>query len=561
MTLRSPHMARSFVCDWLLFSFAVYLSLASIGFCETAIQFSDVTSQTGIDFRHTDGSCGKYYIVEAMSAGLALFDYDNDGDVDIYLLNGTALCDSDLPAPTNALYRNDGNWRFTDVTKQAKIGGRGYSLGVAIGDYDNDGNPDVYVNNFGENVLYRNRGDGTFEDVTKSAGVANGNRVGAGVSFLDIDADGDLDLYAANYIEFSRNKHVPRTQRGVPIYGSPIDYTFDADTLFRNNGDGTFTDISEQSGISVKASPSMGMVCADYDSDGDTDIFIANDGQANFLFQNNGAGKFREVGLIGGFAYDMNGKVHASMGVDCADFDNDGHLDFHVTSFQGELASLYRNVSGLLLEDATNRLQAGLGTRLPVTWGNGFADFDNDGDRDIFIACGHLNDKLDLYDKTSTYLTPNVVLEQRNGRFLDVSKHAGNGLAVRSSSRGAAFDDLDNDGDIDVVILNSRQAPTLLRNDSTTKKHWIQVQLIGTKANRDAVGSRVTVSAANGNQTAEVHSGRGYQSHFGSRLHFGLGNHQRADQIRIQWLGGDVDVLNNVHSGQIITIREGSTKK
>lgn len=537
-----------------------FFLIPSVGFCVSPIQLRDVTSQTGIEFRHTDGGCGKYYIVEAMSAGLALFDYDNDGDIDIYLLNGVSLCDANQRKSTNALYRNDGNWRFTDVTKRANVGGNGFSLGVAIGDYDNDGNPDIYVNNFGQNVLYRNLGDGTFDDVTQQAGVSNGNRVGAGASFLDIDADGDLDLYVANYIQFSLEKHVPRTQQGVSIYGSPIDYPFAADTLFRNNGDGTYSDISEQSGVGKKASPSMGMVCADYDSDGDTDVFVANDGQANFLFQNDGSGRFKEIGLLGGFAYDMNGKVHASMGVDCADFDNDGHLDFHVTSFQGELATLYKNVSGLLLDDATNRMRAGLGTRLPVTWGNGFADFDNDGDRDIFVACGHLNDRLHLYDKTSSYQTPNVLLEQQNGQFRDVSKQAGTGLRVRSSSRGAAFDDLDNDGDIDVVILNSREVPTLLRNDSNTDNHWIEIRLIGVTTNRDAVGSRVTVSAANQKQIAEIHSGRGYQSHFGSRLHFGLGKQKTVDEIRVQWMGGGFDVLHNVPAGRIITIRQGNSK-
>jgi hypothetical protein len=538
---------------------AVGCSLISASVCaDHPIQLRDVTSETGITFRHTDGGSGRYYIVEAMSAGLALFDYDMDGDVDIYFLNGAHLRDTQAKAPPrNTLYRNDGGWKFTDVTDEARVGDTGHGLGVAVGDYDNDGDPDLYVNNFGPNVLYRNNGDGTFTDATRQAGVGNGDCVGAGASFFDMDGDGDLDLYVANYVEFSFEKHVPRTKQGYPIYGMPADYSADPDTLFRNNGDGTFTDVSADSGIAAHAAPGMGMVCADYDEDGDTDVFVANDGQANFLFQNDGAGRFTESGLLSGFAYDMAGRVHASMGVDCADFDNDGRLDFHVTSFQHELATLYKNIGGGLLEDVTHLTAAGSGTRPPVTWGNAFVDFDNDGDRDIFIACGHLYDKLHHFDMTTTYDTPNILLENLgNGRFRNVSDQCGDGMAVKLSSRGAGFDDLDNDGDVDAVILNSRREPTLLRNESVTGNHWIGIRLRGVKANRDGVGARVEVTAGDLIQTDEVHSGRGYQSHYGTRLHYGLGKHRRVDRIRTQWIGGGVDVLEDVPVDQVITVTE-----
>ena len=307
-----------------------------------------------IGFRHHDGSGGRYYIIEAMSAGLALFDYDRDGDIDIYFLNGAPMPGTRADTkPRDALYRNQGNWQFTDVTQQAGLGDTEHGLGVCVGDYDNDGDADLYLNNFGPNVLYRNNGDGTFTDATAQAGVQNGNRVGAGATFLDIDADGDLDLYVGNYIKFRFEQHVPRTRQGYPIYGSPIDYEPDADTLYRNNGDGTFTDISAESGIAAHAGPSMGLISADYDDDGDVDVLIANDGQPNFLFQNDGTGRFQEAGLLSGFAYDGVGRVHASMGVDGGDFDNDGRLDFHVTSYQNEQATLYRNLGGGLLEDVT----------------------------------------------------------------------------------------------------------------------------------------------------------------------------------------------------------------
>ncbi len=523
------------------------------------ILLNDVTEQTGITFRHTDGGSGKEYIVEYVSAGLALFDYDRDGDVDVYFLNGTPLKGTrmDVP-PRNALYRNDGNWKFTDVTRQAGVGDTGHGLGVAVGDYDNDGDLDLFVNNYGPNVLYRNNGDGTFTDATEAAGVAGGNKVGAGACFLDVDKDGDLELYVCNYVKFSYDKHVSRTRMGYPISPSPRDYLPDPDTLYRNNGDGTFTDVSVESGIGAHAGPAMGMICADYDNDGDTDIFVGNDLEANFLFRNDGTGKFEEVGLIAGLAYDLAGRPHGTMGVECGDFDNDGLLDFHVTSYQTEIATLYKNLGDCVFEDVTFAKRAGIGTRAPVTWGNGLVDFDQDGDRDLFIACGHLNKHVEKYDDVATYLTPNVLLaNDGRGNFTNVSDRSGNALAIRASSRGAGFDDLDNDGDVDVVILNSGGPPTLLRNDSPTGNHGVQIRLQAVKTNRDGVGARVKVVAGDLTQVDEVHSGRGYQSHFGMRLHFGLGKRDRVDRIEVRWIGGGVDVLEGVAADRCLTITEG----
>jgi hypothetical protein len=526
------------------------------------ICLTDVTGKSGITFKHMDGSSGRHYIVETVSAGLALFDYDNDGLIDIYFLNGAPLKGTGISAiPVNTLYRNLGRWRFQDVTKASGLGDTGYGLGVAVGDYDNDGDPDVYLNNYGPNVLYRNNGDGTFTDVTKTAGVDAGHQVGAGACFLDIEGDGDLDIYVANYLEFSYDTHETTLYNGYMTYRGPVHNRPLPDILYRNNGDGTFTDITRQAGIANHAGWGMGIVCADYDNDGDTDIFIGNDVAENFLFKNNGKGVFEEVGLITGTAYTADGSPSASMGVDCGDYDNDGLLDFEVTSYQQELATLYRNLGDDFFEDVTQRTGAAAGTLPMVTWGVGFVDFDNDSYRDLFIACGHLQDNIDKYDDVTSYLQRNILLSNTGqGTFTDISLAGGPGMAVKLSSRGAGFDDLDNDGDVDVVVLNSRAEPTLLRNDSTKKGNWLQIQLKTRNAKRDAVGAHVIVRAGVLALIDEVHSGRGYQSHYGSRLYFGLGNHSRADRIEVRWIGGGIDVYENVATGQLVTLTEGSSE-
>jgi hypothetical protein len=525
------------------------------------IRFSDVTEQTGITFKHTDGSSGKRYIVESVTAGLALFDYDGDGDIDIYFLNGAPLPGtvSDTK-PGNALYRNDGNWSFTNTTAKSGLGDTGYGLGVAIGDYDNDGDADVYLNNYGPNVLYRNNGDGTFTDVTKSAGVGNGDKVGAGACFLDMDGEGDLDLFVSNYLRFSQSIHVPHSMKGFAQYGTPLDYPPEPDTMYRNNGDGTFTDVSLISGIAEHPGTGMGTVCGDYDNDGDTDIFVANDVMGNFLFRNDGKGRFEEVGLTAGVAYDYYGREQASMGVDCGDYDNDGLLDFFVTSYAQELSTLYHNLGDGIFEDATLTSGAGAGTLNDVTWGNGLIDFDNDGDRDIFIASGHVQDNVENYDNRTSYRQRNIIqMNTGEGKFINVSESCGDGMDVLLVSRGAGFDDLDNDGDTDVVVLNARTEPTILRNDSNPKGHWLQVRLQGIKTNRDGVGARVKVVAGDLTLVDEVHSGRGYQSHFGTCLHFGLGRYKKIDRIEVYWTGGQKDVFFDIEVDQCVTLVEGKT--
>ncbi|MCI0745468.1 MAG: CRTAC1 family protein [Verrucomicrobia subdivision 3 bacterium] len=543
---------------------ALIISHWSLG--ASPIQLRDVTRETGITFVHTDGSSGQRYIVETVASGLALFDYDNDGDVDIYFLNGAPLrgvLATRPAAPRNSLWRNDGNWKFTDVTDRSGLADTNYSLGVATADYDNDGDQDVYISNFGPNKLYRNNGDGTFTDVTRAAGVADGDRkIGAGVAFLDIDHDGDLDLFAAHYVDFTYENHRTVRFNGHPAYAGPLDYRPTPFSLFRNNGNGTFADISAESGVGKHKGAGMGVMCFDVESDGDTDIFVANDKTGNSLLLNDGKGNFKENAGLAGVAYDVAGRAQGSMGVECADIDNDGLLDLFVTTYQQELATLFRNAGKGLFDDATAQTRAGERTLRYVKWGVGVVDFDNDGHRDVLIASGHLHDNVHLFDNTTLYECPGVVLRNTGAKsgpmFINVSDKSGDGPLLKRSARGATFDDLDNDGDIDVVILNSRREPTILRNESA-RGNWLQVRLVGTRSNSDAIGARIRLFAGDLTLVDEVHSGRGYQSDYGRRLHFGLGTRDKIDRVEVQWPAGGKDVIAHPPANRLLTITETST--
>ena len=518
------------------------------------IQLVDVTAQSGITFRHHDGGSGEGYIVEGVAGALATFDYDNDGLVDIYFLSGAPLKGTVVDKPPRAaLYRNNGDWTFSDVTDEAGVGNRGHGMGVVAGDYDNDGDQDLYVTNFGPNVLYRNNGNRTFTDVTAEAGVANGHKVGAGASFFDMEGDGDLDLYVGNYVNFTYENHVPLVVRGRKYMAGPQYYQPVADTLFRNNGNGTFTDVSQASGIAAVAGPCMATLAFDYDDDGDTDVFASNDGQPNFLWQNDGKGNFQEVALLSGVAYDFFGKAHSTMGVDCGDVDGDGRLDLFTTGYQSEMPALYRNLGGAMFEDATSAARITGELFAHVEWGTAFVDFDNDGDQDLFVACGHFDRIEEIDDRTSLKVANYLLMNTGAGRFVDVSKRAGTGLAPVESSRGAAFDDLDNDGDIDAVVLNSNARPTILRNESKTAHGWLQLRLQGTKHNADAVGARVRVFAGGKVQVAEAIAGRGYQSHFGTRLHFGLASAERVEKIEVRWLGKEIETFPGTEAQRLLT--------
>ncbi len=380
-----------------------------------SLELADWTDRSGIGFIHTDGSSGKRYIMETVSCGLALFDYDGDGLIDIYFCNGAPLPggESSMPPPRHALYKNLGGLRFRDVSEAAGVVCTAFGLGVAISDYNNDGFGDIYLSNFGANVLYRNNGDATFTDVTATAGVGRGERVGAGTCFLDMDGDGDLDLFAANYVRFSESIHRAPRRRGRTVYPGPLDYPQESNSLFRNDGNERWTDVSQASGVAAAGSTGMGTVGGDFDLDGDTDIYVANDEMANFLYQNDGLGSFHEDGVFAGTAYDGIGLAHGSMGADCGDFDNDGLPDLFVTAYESEMATMYRNLGNGFFQDVTQLTGAGDGTSANVTWGCGLVDLDNDGDRDLFVACGHLDDR----DENTVYRAESGAQEStcRNG--------------------------------------------------------------------------------------------------------------------------------------------------
>lgn len=522
------------------------------------IRFTDVSKSSGITFTHVDGSSGQHFLIEAIASGLASFDYDLDGDIDTYFLNGAALKGANYEKiPTNEMFRNGGEFSFDDVTASSGLGDTGFSLGVAVGDIDNDGFPDVYVNNYGSNTLFQNNGDGTFTQ-TKTVVIACGNKVGAGVCMLDIENDGNLDIYVANYIKFGPDIRPPSMFHGKIVYGGPVLFPTEPDDLLKNNADGTFSNISEQSGISSASEWGMATLAMDADGDGDMDIFVANDSTMNFLWENDGTGHFEESGVLAGFAYDHTGKTQGSMGIDTADADGDGQLDIIQTSYEKQMIALYGNLQGGLFDDVTLSTGALTSTTHLINWGVGFGDFDNDQDPDAYVANGHIHDNLDEFNDRSQYKMSDLVYSNNGtGRFSDVSKSAGIHESPIYSSRGLVVEDLNFDGLLDVVVVNSRSQPSVFKNVSMSPNHWLQIDLIGTESNRDAVGSQVTVTAGRKSTIQTKTSGRGYQSHFGSRLHFGVGSSEQVAEIAIRWNGGAVEKVFDVEVNQLLTIRQG----
>ena len=553
-----------------------------IGLCGTSaraealsrVLFTDVTETAGIDFRHIHGGGGenpKRYYIETMGSGVAFFDYDRDGFLDIYAVNGQFLTDSATDSVGNALYRNERDGSFVDVTEQAGVGDRGYGMGVAAGDYDNDGYSDLYVTNYGPNVLYRNKGDGSFSDVTEQAGV--GDRLwGVGCAFLDYDNDGDLDLYVANYLIYKMadadrilKPYLARNVDAPTLMGYPHPDNFEGapDLLYRNAGDGTFADVTRESGIYNPDGKGMGMACSDYDDDGDTDIFVANDLTENFLYRNAGDGTFTEEGLIAGVAYDRDGRTQSGMGADFGDYDNDGDFDLFMTDYQAETNPLYHNEGGGFFVDRAFAVGLAIPSLPYVSWGNLFFDFDSDGYRDLFVANGHVLDNAELFDSSSSYHQPNQLFRNAgpntSGRwhFSDVSSQAGPALQMASPSRGVACGDYDNDGDSDLFVLNSNLPATLLRNDSLHSNHCLMVRTLGVESNRDGIGARVRVVAGDLVQIAEVRSGSSYLSQNDLRLSFGLGSRKRLERIEVLWPSGAMDVVVDQPANRLITIEEG----
>ena len=528
---------------------------------EPSVIFTDATEESGIRFQHEDGRSYKKYFVETLGSGVALFDYDNDNDLDIYLVNGANLDSSDAaPDAMNRLYRNNGTGRFVDVTEASGVGHRGYGVGVCVGDYDNDGWLDMYVTNFSANVLYRNNGDGTFTDRTAEAGVQSLNW-SAGCAFADVDADGDLDLYVANYVNFSVETHTPCRVNGILVYCSPRVYDGVKDVFFRNNGDGTFSENTEDAGFDNLASRGLGVTFGDYDADGDTDLYVANDADANFLYNNDGKGQFREQSQFSGVALSEHGLVENGMGVAFGDYDNDTWLDLAVTNFQHQTNTLYHSDAGEFFTDQTYSSGTGDVSLPYLAWGVNFFDFDHDGFQDIFVANGHIHDNVTLIDSSTTYAQLNHLFwNNGNSTFTDVTTESGSGMALQHSSRGSAVADIDNDGDLDLVVSNVGERIDILRNDGGNRSgNWINLKLIGTVSNRAAIGTRVILKAGAYQQIREVQSGSSYLSQNDLRLHFGIGTQERVE-LEIRWQNGTVQRFEDVPVNGFLKIVEGDNQ-
>jgi enediyne biosynthesis protein E4 len=522
----------------------------------------DVARAAGISFQHDNAGSGEKYLIETMGAGCGWIDYDQDGLLDLYLVNSAA---TKLYVPKQALrgalYHNNGDGTFSDVTAKAGVGAEGlFGMGVAVGDYNNDGFPDLLVLGYGRCILYRNNGDGTFTDVTDLAGVANLGKWASSAAWFDYDNDGQLDLTIANYVDWSPGQNFWCGDKGPGLrsYCHPDVYHGQTPTLYHNNGDGTFTDVSVRSGLGLKPGNGLGVVTFDYDDDGWQDVFIANDHMPNFLFRNNRDGTFREVGYEAGVAVGVDGQFEAGMGVDAGDTLGSGRLGLIVTHLDQQLARLYQNLGDLSFEDATFRSKISYATFHMSGFGTRFMDYDNDGALDIFMANGHVLDNIERYHSGTRYAEPKMMFRNRGGGiFENVSERLGEDFLAARVSRGAAVGDFDNDGDLDILVSNNGQAPQLLRNDGGNSNHWLQIFLIGTRSNRDAVGARVKITAGDLTLFDQRKGGMSYQSAQDPRLHFGLKQNARVDSIEVRWPSGAVTKLGKLKSDQIVAIKEG----
>ena len=526
--------------------------------------FTDIAKEAGLAAPTIYGGIEKKnYIVETVGCGCAFIDYDNDGWLDIFVLSGTRMSGSDEGA-TNRLYKNNRDGTFTDVTVKAGLHRTGWASAVCVGDFNNDGYDDIFVTNWGLNALYRNNGDGTFTDVTKEAGLlGDPKRWSSGCSFVDYNRDGHLDLFVSSYVNFDIDK-APKpgensfcTWKGVPVNCGPRGLPPGELTLYRNNGDGTFTNASDAAGIKKTFTGyAMTVACADFDNDGWPDIYVACDSTPSFLFLNNRDGSFREEGLIRGVALNEDGMEQAGMGVGIGDFDQDGNLDIFKTHFADDTNILYRNDGKGNFEDVTTHAGLGVETRF-IGWGAGIVDLDNDGNPDLFLVTGNVYPEIEKKIAAYPFKTPRIVFRNLGGgKFEELIEEAGPGVSATHSSRGCAFGDFDNDGDVDILIINMNEPPSLLRNDVTGANNWLKVKLRGTKSNRSAIGARVIARYGGKQQAQEVMSQSSFYSANDLRLHFGLGTAKTAD-LEIRWPSGAKQMLPAVKANQILEIREG----
>jgi enediyne biosynthesis protein E4 len=540
----------------------ISLALTSLAQTTPDVQFSDMTEQSKVNFTQENSATSNKYLIETMGGGVAVFDYDNDGRLDIFFTNGALIAD---PMPDgampdksdkkfwNRLYHQNADGTFTDVTERAGLTGMPqgfYSMGVAVGDYDNDGFEDLYVTGYGGNILYHNNGNGTFTDITEKAGVrAEGWSASAG--FFDYDNDGKLDLFVTRYINwtFKTNRYCGEKRPGFRAYCHPDNYDGLTNILYHNNGDGTFTDVSEKAGIANPHGKGLGVAFADYDGDGFTDVFVANDSVQCFLYHNNGNGTFTETGLLAGVGYNEDGKTFAGMGIDFSDYDNDGRPDIVVTDLSNERYMLFRNDGDGTFRDVTNLSGIGSATLAFSGWSTHLFDYDNDGWKDLFVAQSHVMDTIEKTSPNLRYLEPPLLLRNVSGHFARVL--AGEALQREWAGRGAAFGDIDNDGDIDIVVSNLGQKAYLLRNDGGNRNNWIGIETVGTKSNRDGIGARIKVVSSSGlTQYFTVNTAVGYLSASDKRIVAGLGKDSSAKLIEIHWPSGVVQKFENVKARQ-----------
>lgn len=523
------------------------------------VRFDNVAAKIGVTFKHVNGASFDKPLPETMSAGAVIFDYNNDGRPDLFLVNGGSFVDKQAASTArHRLYRNTGEGKFADVTESSGIGITGYGMGGCAADYDNDGSPDLYVTAVGGNKLYYNNGNGTFTDVTGRAGVA-ADLWSASCAWGDIDNDGDVDLYVTRYVNFALdNKKVCMLFRDVRSYCHPNVYSSVPDILYRNNGDGTFTDVSD-SGVGLVAGNGLGVVFGDYDDDGWIDIYVANDATPNFLFHNKGKGVFEEVAFWTGTAVGFAGKPLSGMGTDMADMNGDGLLDIFVANLDGQTHSLYKNLGKGLFADVTFTSGVGEATLPYVGFGAAFFDYDNDGDLDLAVANGDVIDNVKLVRDTSSYEQLNLLLRNDGtGKFTSVGPTSGPGFGFKKPSRALAVGDLDNDGDLDIVIGNVGNTADVLRNDGGNHGNSVLVRAVGSRSNRDGIGARLKLYVGGKILVREVKAGSSYLAQNDLRVHFGLGNAPKADRLEIRWPSGAVDTIEGVEANHILTVREGS---
>ena len=525
---------------------------------KSPVTFEEIPSKTsGINWVHNNARSPEHYLPETVGAGCAFFDYDNDGWMDIYLVNSGA---SDFYTPTtplkNALYRNNRNGTFTDVTDKAGVAGGGFGMGVCAGDYNGDGWQDLYITNYGRNTLYRNNGNGTFADVTDKAGVAAPGWSTCAVWF-DYNGDGKLDLFVSIFVQYDKSKYslCPPDAQGRRTYCIPRFFKPSPSHLFRNNGDGTFTDASKDAGIADSAGKSFGAVATDVNNDGLIDLFVANDTVANFLFINKGGGKFEEVGLAAGIAYGATGEARSGMGVDATDYDGDGWQDLFVANIDFEFFSLYHNQKDLTFTDEPGEIAPA--TQLLSGWGLRFMDYDNDGDPDLFLVNGHPEDGVEMRSARVKYKEPLLMFENTGQSFKNVSAASGAAFAKAFSGRGMATGDFDNDGDLDVLVSNNGEAPLLLRNDGGNRNNWLGLQLVATKSNPASAGASITWQAGGIKRSRLKIGGGSYLASHDPREVLGLGAATKIDNLEIRWPSGKVDKLASLPLNTYVTVIEG----